>query len=122
MFNRHAVRITLTLSKLQLQNQPAENLLSLESYKKWACASAGEKKATVVLQVRLLLENKQDNPYPNPSPSIKTGIQLLVTLYSAKNLQSRTLFKAPKHATNKIKKPIKIAGPKRVHNNEVPFH
>ncbi len=34
-----------------LQKQPAENLLDLESYKKWSCAEPGEKKATVVLQV-----------------------------------------------------------------------
>lgn len=32
-------------------NHPADNLLSAESYRKWKCAAAGEKKAIVVLQL-----------------------------------------------------------------------
>ena len=31
---------------------PASNLLSSDTYRKWKCASAAEKKAVVVLQVR----------------------------------------------------------------------
>ena len=33
------------------QNHPAENLLNAETYRKWKCATAGEKQAVVVLQV-----------------------------------------------------------------------
>lgn len=34
------------------QKQPAENLLCLETYKKWACAEPSEKKVIAILQVR----------------------------------------------------------------------
>ena len=33
-------------------NHPARNLFNSDSYRKWKCASAGEKQAVVVLQVR----------------------------------------------------------------------
>ena len=36
---------------LIIQNHQADNLLNLDTYRKWKCASAGEKKAAVVLQV-----------------------------------------------------------------------
>lgn len=42
------------LSLSPSQNQPAENLMDLESYKKWSCAEPGEKRAVVVLQVSLI--------------------------------------------------------------------
>ena len=34
-----------------LQNNPADNLLSEDTFRKWSCANAGEKQASVVLQV-----------------------------------------------------------------------
>ena len=36
-----------------LQKNPAENLLKPEAYYKWKCASSGESKAMVILQVLL---------------------------------------------------------------------
>lgn len=33
-------------------NHPAQNLLSSDTYRKWKCASPGEKQAVVVFQVR----------------------------------------------------------------------
>lgn len=33
------------------QNNPADNLLSEDTFRKWSCANAGEKQASVVLQV-----------------------------------------------------------------------
>ena len=41
----------MQLVTISIQKQPAENLLSLETYKKWACADPSEKKVIVVLQV-----------------------------------------------------------------------
>lgn len=42
---------TIKLNWLSGQNQPAENLLGLDSYKKWTCAAPAEKNAVVILQV-----------------------------------------------------------------------
>ena len=35
------------------QNNPADNLLSEDTFRKWSCANAGEKQASVVLQVTM---------------------------------------------------------------------
>ena len=32
--------------------QPAQNLLKSETYRKWRCAAAGEKQASVILEVK----------------------------------------------------------------------
>ena len=37
-----------------LQNNPADNLLNEDTFRKWSCANAGEKQASVVLQVTVL--------------------------------------------------------------------
>ena len=43
------------LSLFYLQNNPADNLLSEDTFRKWSCANAGEKQASVVLQVTVIL-------------------------------------------------------------------
>ena len=38
---------------LLLKAQPAQNLLKSETYRKWRCASAGEKQASIILEVNI---------------------------------------------------------------------
>ena len=42
-------------------NHPAGSLLSSDTYRKWKCASAGEKQAVVVLQVCTIWEFMSSN-------------------------------------------------------------
>lgn len=37
------------------QNHPASNLLNSDTYRKWACATGGEKQVVVVLQVNAIV-------------------------------------------------------------------
>jgi len=37
--------------------QPAQNLLKSETYRKWRCATAGEKQASVILEVDFYAKN-----------------------------------------------------------------
>lgn len=48
----HANPHTCTNIHTHIQNNPAENLLTEEVYRKWRCAHPGEKQLTAVIQVR----------------------------------------------------------------------
>ena len=48
-----------------LQNHPAENLLSLDTYRKWQCSTEGEKQAVVVLEVNVMEQSLVDKDFSN---------------------------------------------------------